>query len=109
MDLKREILGDVIHRGQWETIRGMIAALPFENLKPEYLRINPEDFTDVAMWTDGDDLYEVAYSHIAMVLYKNGKLHGVAEYDPDILANRALLISKFSLGPGAVSLMEGML
>ena len=106
MDWKKEVLNDVIYCGDWDTIRGLLAALPPRN---PFVNINPEDFTEVSLWSDGEDIYELAYSDIAMVLYKNRKLFGVAELDPVALGDKEALISKFSLGDGALGLMHGML
>lgn len=107
MNIRQAIIDNVIYGGNFEMIRGLIAHLDHESGSTVEGNITREDFTGASFWSaDGSD-YEVAYSSDVMVMNKDGKLHGVAKYDPSVIP--ACAESAFTLGSGAVSLAEGML
>lgn len=108
MDIKQGIIDNVIYGGHFESIRGLIAEL--DDRASEVLvegNITREDFTGATFWSVNGDNYEVAYSKNVMVMNKNGKLHGVAKYDASVIPTCSE--SVFTLGGGAIALVEGML
>lgn len=107
MDIQQEIIDHVIYSGSFDTIRGLIAELDFEDGNVVKGHIMREDFTRGVFWSANGDHFAVAYSNSVMVLNKNGNLHGVAKYDASIIPT--CTEEQFSLGGGAISLAEGML
>jgi len=107
MDIRQEIIDNVIYGGNFNKIRGLIADLDREigNLITE--NVKQEDFTGASFWMTNNDQYEVAYSNQAMVMNKNGTLHGVAKFNSAIIPSCSE--DAFSLGDGALALSEGML
>lgn len=107
MDIKQGIIDNVIYGGNFEAIRGLIAELDHTQGASIEGNIVREDFTGATFWSADGDNFEVAYSTDVMVMNKNGKLHGVAKYDANVIPT--CHESQFTLGGGAISLVEGML
>lgn len=107
MDIQQAIIDNVIYGGNFETIRGLIAELEHRNAATTENNITREQFNRAVFWSIGEDSFEVAYSPDVMVMNKNGKLHGVATYDPSVIPTCPE--SVFTLGEGSVVLAEGML
>lgn len=107
MDIKQGIIDNVIFGGNFEMIRGLIAELDHESKTSIEGNITRDDFTGATFWSINGDDFEVAYSKDVMVMNKNGKLHGVAKYDSNVIPT--CHESQFTLGGGAISLAEGML
>jgi hypothetical protein len=107
MDIQQAIIDNVIYGGNFETIRGLIAELEHRNTVTKESNITREQFTHAVFWSIGEDTFEVAYSPDVMVMNKNGKLHGVAAYDPSVIPTCP--DHKFTLGEGSVVLAKGML
>lgn len=106
MNIQQTIIDYVFHGGEFDFVRGLIAEHALYS-GSDPASINREDFTGAAFWTENGNSYAVAYSNSVMVLNKNGKLYGVAPYDPAIVP----LISEgqFSSTTGAMVLTDGML
>lgn len=102
MDIQQEIIDRVIYGGEFDTIRGLILERELTSRTPE-----KNDFTRGLFWSEGDDLFMVAYSPEVMVMTKNGLLRGVAKYDGSLIP--AGSESQFQLSDGSTRLAEGIL
>lgn len=105
--MKQTIIDSVIYTGNFETIRGLIAELSYHNNITINNPINQESFTEAVFWSKGEDEYIVAYSSEVMVINKNGKLYGIAPFNPSKLPSFSE--QDFTLSVGSVVLVEGML